>query len=852
MTAIIGSILLFGGLTGSIQGSITNQENDEPIMYANIVIGGTGTGTASDEKGNYYLLNLPSGRYTLEFSCLGFQTKRVENVLVEVDRTSRVNVKLQPTAIMMEPVVVTGQTPVVTKDMVGATYVIRKTELTNLPIDFFEKFISFQPAVANVDTALHVRGGRSTEVQYLIDGVSIIDPQTNEPGIQLAKAVVDEVIFMPGGFDVEYGRAMSGVVNVITERPRAEFGGRVQAKTETIMPFYYDFGYQDYQAVVHVPLVKEFRGVISGDLMRTDDWDPRLFVLPHKQRDDYSLYMKWSFQPGGKFNLDYSAALSRSQFDRYPRDHYRLYPYHWRSDLRKGNLNVLNASYLPDRRTLVNLTLSRFYCHQTFGVRDSVDYGWLDDFTFRSYKTYRGDLPGNETPWGVYTNNIFFTIFDYHQFNNKTSEIYKAHLNLQRKLSPEVELRAGAEYANQTLTSLAGFVNNDTIDPLEDSWTYHPYEATAYAQGTIDLKGMYLKAGGRLDHLNMDMPRNDPGWYISPRIGCTFLITERLLLRTNIGRYIQPPLYDHVYSYYSLLPLPMLPKNADKPPIGNPGLKPENTMSYEIGFQGEVSPKVNAMLNAYYKDVTDLVGTRYVAALPQPYFQYINVEYANVRGLEAILEFKTPAIDGKFSYTLSWARGTSSYAQEAWYRYYYDNPDSHFIPPTAEYNLDFDQRHRIFFQGTLKLPAQVAFNFLVYFGNGFPYTPPGSEGKYNERNISLMPFRRDIDGLLTKRFSFGRYSVTANLEIINILDSRYEIHPHAAAIPLDEIPPWEFNSLYPLDAPAYHPAADINHDGLITPFEEYTRYCEMDRWTDDWISANSAPRRARIGLAVNF
>lgn len=852
MTIIIGSIFLFNGLTGAIQGTVTNQETGAPVMFANIIIANTETGTATDEKGNYYLLNLPSGRYTLEFSCLGFQTLRVEKVVVETDRTSRVNVKLQPTGIMMEPVVVTGRTPAVTKDMVGATYVIRKTELANLPIDYFEKFISFQPAVASVDTALHVRGGRSTEVQYLIDGVSIIDPQTNEPGIQLAKAVVDEVIFMPGGFDVEYGRAMSGVVNVITERPRAEFGGRVQGKTETIMPFYYDFGYQNYQMLFHLPLMKKLRGLLSGDLMHTDDWDPRLYVLPHKERNDYSIYTKWSYQPSGKFNVDYSATLSRSQFDRYAPDKYRLYPEHWRSDLRRGDLNVVNASYLPDRQSLLNLSLSRFHCRQTFGVRDSLDFGWFEDFTFRSYHTYRGVLPGNETPWGVYTNNIFWTVFDYQQFRDKTSDIYRLRLNLQRKMNAAAELRAGAEYTYQKLFSQAGFVTNDTLDPLEDTWTYHPDEAAVYGQGTVDLKGMYAKIGARLDYLNPDLAGYEPGWYFSPRIGFSFLMTERLLFRTNIGRYIQPPLYDHQYGYYQLLPLPPLAMKTEIPPIGNPGLKPENTMSYEIGFQGEINPAVRSQVNAYYKDVTELVGTRYVAVLPQDYFQYINVEYANIKGLEAILEFRTHRLEGKLSYTLSWARGTSSYAQEAWYRYYHDYPDSLVIPPAVEYDLDFDQRHRIFFQGTLLMPLDAAFHFLVYFGNGFPYTPPGSEGKYSERNISLMPFRRDIDALFTKKFSFGRFAATASVEIINLLDSRYEINPHGPYKAISEIPPWEFKDYYPLNAPAYHPAADIDHNGLITPYEEYTRFCEMVRWSDDWVSANSPPRRARIGLSVNF
>ncbi len=844
MSHLLFWLMLASGLTGKIQGTVQDETTGQPIPYADVVITNTEIGTATDDQGNFFILNIPPGKYILEISCLGYQTKKIENIMVEIDQSARLRVSLKPSAIEMAPVVISGIMPSVKKDMVGSTYIIRKSEIAILPIDYMERLIAFQPSVANVDTALHVRGGRATEVLYLIDNVSIIDPQTGDPAINISKSIIDEVIFMPGGFDAEYGRAMSGVVNVITEHPQDRLAGRLFGKTETIMPFYYDFGYQDYQASLHVPVSRRFKGLFAADLMHTNDWDPRLFILPHKQRDDYSVYGKWHYAPSGKLNLGLSGALSRTQFDRYAPGKLRLLQDNYRSDLRKGDLEILTVSYMPATRTLFKLTASRLNTHRIFGVRNEWDGSWFTDFTFRDYMTYKPMFYGNQNPWGVWSSQ-FFTEGDYGEYQDKSSRIVKICVATDMMIKRSHEIKAGYEYTSLLLNNFDYLMSNDT---LMDNYHYQPLEYSWYIQDGIEYRGLYAKVGGRYDHFSSGLGSVTSTSILSPRFGFSFMVTERFLFRANIGRYCQPPLYDYMYGYYRLLPAPAVAGHL----IGNPGLKPEQTIAYEVGLQGAILKNIDLSINSYYKDISNLVGTRAVPSLPFSYVTYMNVEYGNVRGVEAILELLSSIFTGRISYTLSWARGTSSYAAEVYYRYYYLNPDTTFTPPAQLYNLDFDQRHRIFIQGTAHLPKQIQASIFAYFGNGFPYTPPGAEGKLSERNITLFPFQKQIDCVVSKSIKIAGVSFSAAVEVINALDIRNEISLHSTFISILSINPEDFTDYYSLTSRYYHPAADHNHDGLVTPYEEYTAYVDLVKATDDWVASYSSPRRARIGVMVNF
>jgi outer membrane receptor protein involved in Fe transport len=844
------ALFIMTGITGKIQGVVMDQNTDEPIPYTNILVVNTEIGAATDDNGNFFILNVPPGRYTIEVSCLGYQTKIIKDVIVEIDQSTRLDISLRQTPIEIEPITVTSERPVVKKDMVGTTYIVRKSELAYLPVDYTINLVTFQPSVAHMDTAIHVRGGRAHEVLYLIDNVSIIDPQTGDLAINLSKAIVDEVIFLPGGFDVEYGRAMSGVINMVTSHPSDKLQGTMYGKTETLMPFYYDFGYENVRSSFHIPISRRFKGIVSLDIMHTDDWDPKLYILPHKQRDDYSLYGKWIYAPSGKLNFSVSGAQSRTQFGRY-NTLWKFYLDHYRSDMRTGNLQIFNMSYLPNSRNLFNVTISRLYTTRTYGVREPGSYGPFENFIFRDYTTLTWPRSSIRNPFGV---DLFWIPGegDYPEYQNKSSLVMKAHVNATLQFHENHEVKAGGEYAYMDFGNFSYFVH-DTIFQIIDEYQYKPKEYSLFVQDNVDYKGLYAKIGCRYDYFSSGIEGIEPRTVISPRFGFSFMVTDKFLFRTNIGRYAQPPLYDHMYEYYNLLPLPSYIGVSNwLPLIGNPDLGPEKTTSYEIGLQGEIKKNLIATINTFYKEIFDLVGTRYIPPhiVTYDFVSYLNVEYANVKGIEAILEFTTSVFTGKLSYTISWARGTSSYAEEVYYRYYHENPDTSIVPPATEYYLDFDQRHRIFVQGIVQLPLQTQLYLFGYFGNGFPYTPPGPEGKYEERNINLHPNQRQIDCVISKSLTVGTVSLTVDLEIIDLLDARYEVAQHYPL--LGTINPDDFNSYISLTSSYYSPAADINHDGLITPYEEYKAYYLLNEASDDWVNAFTSPRRARIGISVCF
>jgi len=77
--------------------------------------------------------------------------------------------------------------------------------------------VTQQTGVVKSDNSIHIRGGRSYESAFLLDGVSVQDPLAGTGfGLQLSSNAIEEVEVITGGFNAEYGQATSGVVNVRT------------------------------------------------------------------------------------------------------------------------------------------------------------------------------------------------------------------------------------------------------------------------------------------------------------------------------------------------------------------------------------------------------------------------------------------------------------------------------------------------------------------------------------------------------------------------------------------------------------------------------------------------------------
>lgn len=867
--------------TGKLAGRVLDVGTGQGLAGASVVLAGTELGAAADELGFYVVLNVPSGQYQVEASMVGYRALTITEVLVESDRTTRLDLRLAETALPVPGVTVRAERPMVSKEMTAARFAVQRDQIAWLPGDRLSQLMVLAPGVARTESSFHVRGGRATEVDYLIDGVSVVDPLTGEFGLELARGVADEVVFMPGGFSVEYGRAMSGVINMITVNPGRGFRAGYRARTERLMPEYYNFGYTDQGVQFHLPVSSRARTVWHVGVTTTEDWDPRLYRLPHKDRADYSLCGKAVLEPSGQFRLTFSGALARAAFDRY-KSEWRLILDDYRSDERRGDLLVGRLSWMPTQRSFYDLTLSRFTTERTHGVREPGPFRFWESFGFRDTSEY--EVPGwsRDNPWGMpYERYWFFlTHGTFEEWRRTRTEVLAVRATANRQVNSNHQLTFGTTGDLYRVGS--DWVRWPAFNPVVDTYSVRPTRVAAWAQDRIEYEGLYADLGLRWDRFDPadsvpaesapDAWRRLPAQQqVSPRLGVSFRITEQLFARANFGYYFQTPLFSVLYDN-TRNPVRYRAGYGDSLlVVGNPELKPERTQSYEVGLQGEVSTGLLLTVNLWRKDVYDLLRAVEVSALPMRYISYANVDYARLTGTEFIVELRRPWVAAKLSYTLSWARGTSSYANE----HYHDYLRRGETAPLAEYPLDFDQRNRFFLQLGLEPPEQAtgtawldaaldgsALHLLGYLGNGFPYTDPEEKRDPKTWNTRLSPWRSNMDAVATKRLQFGRLELTLQAEVLNVLDIRdiLYVYPTSGKPNTDNLAPARTDPMFwrtgenamRLGDPDYDPRRDLNHDGFLTQYEEYLATYRYHRASIDWVNNYGPPRRARLGFEISW
>ena len=113
----------FGSLS-TIKGIITDSENKEPLIGANIMLMDTHFGIASDADGFYMITNVPMGKYTLNVMFMGYETLKKE-IWIEANQEYVVDISLKTSAIKLQETKVTAEK--------------RKDKITNAPVKFIAK-----------------------------------------------------------------------------------------------------------------------------------------------------------------------------------------------------------------------------------------------------------------------------------------------------------------------------------------------------------------------------------------------------------------------------------------------------------------------------------------------------------------------------------------------------------------------------------------------------------------------------------------------------------------------------------------------------------------------------------------
>ncbi len=125
--------LIFAGTTGKISGKVLDGKTGEPLLGANIIIEGTTMGAATDAEGDYFIINVPPGKYSLKASMIGYTTQSMINIVVNIDRTTIADFKLEQGSISTNEVVVIAQRPVIRKDLTSSIVEINSKEIEVSP-----------------------------------------------------------------------------------------------------------------------------------------------------------------------------------------------------------------------------------------------------------------------------------------------------------------------------------------------------------------------------------------------------------------------------------------------------------------------------------------------------------------------------------------------------------------------------------------------------------------------------------------------------------------------------------------------------------------------------------------------
>lgn len=230
------STSLFAGTTGKLAGRVTD-EDGKPIEFAAIMIIGEQIGTETNANGVYTIINIPPGIYDVACMLSGYQQTKATNVKINLDLTTMQNFTLSKNIIELEGFTVTEnaiEMVQATKTNSGRT--ISTDDMEDVAVDDLEGVIAFQAGVVETNGELHIRGGRSNEVAYTVDGMSVSDPVDGGSALTVDMDAVEVTDVKTGGFTAEYGNAQSGIVNIITRSGQEYYSGKIEASSDHLLP----------------------------------------------------------------------------------------------------------------------------------------------------------------------------------------------------------------------------------------------------------------------------------------------------------------------------------------------------------------------------------------------------------------------------------------------------------------------------------------------------------------------------------------------------------------------------------------------------------------------------------------
>ena len=223
--------------TGTVRGFLINEENGEPMIFANVFLKGTTFGAVTDLNGFYAISKVPAGNYTLMGTYIGFDTATV-NISVASGKITTQRLLVKKREVRLLEVSISAKREAKQNEVQISTTKITPKDIEKLPALGGEadiaQYLQVLPGIiftGDQGGQLFVRGGPPIQTKLLVDGVTLYNPFHSIGLFSVIETdFIKNVEVMTGGFNAEYGGRISAIVDITTkDGNKKEVAGKVSA-----------------------------------------------------------------------------------------------------------------------------------------------------------------------------------------------------------------------------------------------------------------------------------------------------------------------------------------------------------------------------------------------------------------------------------------------------------------------------------------------------------------------------------------------------------------------------------------------------------------------------------------------
>ncbi len=542
---------------GSIKG-IVNDSSGLPLADVNVKIKSSYIGTATDIDGKYELAKVPAGEYTIQVSSVGYKTVEYTGIKVKKDEVTSLDITLNTTSYTVgEEILVIGERPLLDIEQTESKHIITSKDIEGKIVENVLDVVSLQPGVIKQDEALFIRGGRSDDNSYLLDGISVQDPLAGTGfGLQISAQALDEVEVITGGYNAEYGQATSGVVNVKTKDGNYEkYSLNLSYKRDNLgfnKNWKSTFNMDIFEANVSGPepltkfLVKQLLGIklpgtitLYGNFMMnisdgftsvSDLYDnspgykakqliSSIFGgtrwAPRQNNNWYWLgKATWKLKDNMKISYSYNQSVAINQNSQSLQTNLEYvepdpgYQYNFQEILDNANtythLNIFHTvgwEHAIGSKTFYELKLTKYFTQLRADANGLNWDQYLEPLDIVKPPFFYYPTGDTNNPWGIIPGDGFYDVGNSNTWHDHYVKEYRIKFDLTHSFNPKNKLKAGFEHAYQDMQLVDIYKPwIGTFGLNNDAYHVFPSFGAIYAQDKITFKGMILNFGLRFDY----------------------------------------------------------------------------------------------------------------------------------------------------------------------------------------------------------------------------------------------------------------------------------------------------------------------------------------------------------------